>query len=798
MSKIAVSSLLLASGCLLPAPAFAAGTSEDGPDTLEQRYAGGIETFEGPIVSGVPYLSAAESSRGFFDPTGGDAPAPLNDPFESSNMQLLSWIPTSNFAGLSGPGNDCWGYVSPSGREYALMGLNNGGGFVEITDPFAPQIIETIGGPTSTWHDIKVMGEWAYGVSEGGLGIQVIDLRNIDNGVVTLVRNRQQSGHSSTHNIASNTDSGFVYLCGANIANGGLVAVDVTSNPALPNIVGAWDDFYVHDAQIVSYTDGPYAGREIAFCLSGTGNGSGSTALRIVDDTNNSNMFLLSTISWSGARYSHQGWLSEDRKYIYVNDELDEGQTVGVTTTRIFNVENINSPSFVGTTTSGRAAIDHNLYIHDGYMYQSNYRSGLRVFDLADPENPQQVAWFDTFPGSDSPSFNGAWSNYPFLPSGTIILSDIERGLFLLRLAVERLDIDLVNQAPSVLAPGSDATIEASIDEVGLTLDPSTVSMVVTDSSGTREVAGVPTTGGRFSLAFDNLQCFDEVSYYIESESTEGDLFRFPAAGVSAPLTAIVASNQTAIFSDSFNTNQGWSVDNSGGLTDGQWTRGQPAGGGERGDPGSDFDGNGFAYLTDNVSGNSDVDGGSTALISPAFDGTGGEQVFATYAVWYSNSFGNAPNADEFTVEVSNNNGASWLPLQTIGPASQDSWREFTFRLDGLVTPSASLRLRFTAADFGEVAGVEAAVDAVRIEAIACDQPVACPFDIADDFGFAGADGQVSFGDFLFALTILGPCPGGTPGCDGDIADDFGFAGGDGQVSFGDFLFALTVLGPCP
>ncbi len=79
-----------------------------------------------------------------------------------------------------------------------------------------------------------------------------------------------------------------------------------------------------------------------------------------------------------------------------------------------------------------------------------------------------------------------------------------------------------------------------------------------------------------------------------------------------------------------------------------------------------------------------------------------------------------------------------------------------------------------------------------------CNVPVDCPFDIADDFGFAGADGQVSFGDFLFALTILGPCPGGTPGCDGDVADDFGFVGGDGQVSFGDFLFALTVLGPCP
>ncbi len=679
------------------------------------------------------------------------------------------------------------------------MGLERGFGFVEVTDPFNPVIVGSVTGPSSPWHDIKVVGDHAYGVSEGGSGIQVIDLSNIDNGVVNHVSNRQQNGHSTTHNIVANPNSGFVYLTGANIANGGLVAVDVTTNPNVPNIVGSWNSFYVHDAQVVSYTSGPHAGREIAFCLSGTGNGSGNTALRIVDVTNKSNMFLISTISWAGARYAHQGWLSEDRRFFYVNDELDEGNTVGVTTTRIFNVENLTSPSFVRTFTSGSAATDHNLYTHNGYIFESNYRSGLRVFDAADPANPVQVAWFDTFPGSDSASFNGAWSNYPFFPSGNIIISDIERGMFVVRLALQRLDIDLVGSAPQTLLPGSQSSIDATITEVGLSLNPATVQMIVSDTSGTSTIAGTALGGDSYRFDFDNLTCFDAVSYYIEAQDTMGALFRFPAAGATAPLTALVASGQTQTFADSFATNLGWTVSNSGGLSAGAWQRGQPAGGGERGDPAADFDGNGWAYLTENAAGNTDVDGGSTSLISPAFDATGGTQVFANYAIYYSNSFGGSPNADIMTVEVSNNNGATWTDLQTIGPTSLDVWELFSMRLDDVITPSSQMKLRFTASDFGNGSVVEAAVDAVTIELVECEQPSACPGDIADDFGTLGSDDQVSFGDFLALLGVVGPCPGGTPGCVGDIADDFGtLNGGDGMVSFGDFLALLGLVGPCP
>ncbi|MFG0285207.1 MAG: choice-of-anchor B family protein [Phycisphaerales bacterium JB039] len=357
---------------------------------------------------------------------------PIDMMFDSENMTMLSWVPLSEFAGGHRSGNDIWGYTSPSGREYAIMGLEAGYGFVEITDPTAPVVLDVISGPASTWHDVKVIGEYAYGVSEAGSGIQVMDLSQIDSGIVRHVIDKTQAGHRSTHNIVSNPDSGYLYLVGGNIASGGLVAVD-TTNPEDPTIVGQWSSFYVHDAQVVSYDSGPYAGREIAFCLGGLSSGWSSTGLRIVDVTDKSNMFTITEVFWTAAGYAHQGWLSEDRKYFYVDDELDEEQgKVPVTTTRIFNVEDISNPSFVGTFTSGMPSTDHNLYVKGNRIYEANYTSGVRVFDNTDPENPVQIAWFDTHPETDASGYNGMWGVYPFFESGTIICSDRSRGLFVL------------------------------------------------------------------------------------------------------------------------------------------------------------------------------------------------------------------------------------------------------------------------------------------------------------------------------------------------------------------------------
>ena len=345
------------------------------------------------------------------------------DTFDSSEVVLHSWLDLGDFGNASN-GNDCWGYTSPSGREYALMGLYSEMAVVEITNPANPVIVDTVSHSGSLWADIKVYQDVAYVSNENGGGVDVVDLSNIDNGVVDLVQRLTASGLDHAHNIAIDSESGFLYILSGNINNGRLVAFDL-SDPRNPTLAGQQSNGpSFHDAQIVTYTSGPYTGRQICFAAAG---GSG---LYILDVTNKSNMFMVSQTSYSGLSYSHQCWLGEDREYLYLNDELDS-----IAETRVIRVLDINNPVVVNSFGWGINSIDHNLYVKGNILYEANYTSGLRVLDLgADPINPPLIGFFDTYPESNSESFNGLWSCFPFFDSGTIIGSDIERGLFVWKL----------------------------------------------------------------------------------------------------------------------------------------------------------------------------------------------------------------------------------------------------------------------------------------------------------------------------------------------------------------------------
>jgi hypothetical protein len=200
----------------------------------------------------------------------------------------------------------------------------------------------------------------------------------------------------------------------------------IGADPVNPPKIGQWSKRNFHDAQAVTYSDGPYAGRQIVFGFTGS-----ALSLQILDVTDKSNITELSSLRYSDAGYSHQGWLSPDRKYVYLNDEFDERDgLVPTTTTRIINVEDLENPFEVGTFTNGNSAIDHNLFVVYDKIFAANYSSGLRVFDASDPEAPVEIAHFDTYPENDRANFNGLWASYPFFPSGTVIGNDLERGLF--------------------------------------------------------------------------------------------------------------------------------------------------------------------------------------------------------------------------------------------------------------------------------------------------------------------------------------------------------------------------------
>ncbi|MFG0328379.1 MAG: choice-of-anchor B family protein [Phycisphaerales bacterium] len=374
--------------------------------------------------------------------------------YASENIELLAELPLSAFGSQHANGNDCWGYVSASGREYAIMGLSHAAAFVEITDPANPVIVAQIDHPGSLWGDYKVYGDYCYAVNENGGGIQVIDLADIDNGTVTLVTSIRDNGISSVHNIAVNEESGFLYTCGAS-SDRGIIALDL-ANPARPVAVGWFFGIYNHDAQVVTMKSGRWAGREIAFCC------AGPSGLVIVDVTDKANMREIGRSGYPGLDYCHQGWLSQDQRFFYVNDEGDElhGHTP-TTRTLVFDVTDLRSPTLVTTFTTGLPATDHNLYVHDAFIYEANYRSGLRLFDAADPLNPVEVGFFDTYPSNDRAGYNGAWSVYPYFPSGTVIISDIERGHFVVDVSDALAQRRLFFDTPDLTA-GSNASLTVS------------------------------------------------------------------------------------------------------------------------------------------------------------------------------------------------------------------------------------------------------------------------------------------------------------------------------------------------
>jgi len=213
--------------------------------------------------------------------------------------------------------------------------------------------------------------------------------------------------------------------------------IDINS-PAEPKFAGCFGHEgtgrsgtgYSHDAQCIVYAgpDTEHGGKEICF-------GGNETAVSISDVTDKANPIALSSAEYPNAGYTHQGWITENHEFFYVNDELDEvsgGQTK--TRTLIFDVRDLDDPVLVKELEGTTAASDHNLYVRGNYMYQSNYSAGLRILDISDPSNPVEVGFFDVNPvGDNEAGFNGTWSNYPYFESGTIVVTGIESGLFMLK-----------------------------------------------------------------------------------------------------------------------------------------------------------------------------------------------------------------------------------------------------------------------------------------------------------------------------------------------------------------------------
>lgn len=372
--------------------------------------------------------------------------------FDCDGIDMLSFIPVAEIGGARGVSlNDIWGWTDEeSGREFALVGRVDGTSFVEITDPLNPVYLGTLqrteGSPSASWRDMKVYKNFAYIVADGAgnHGVQIFDLtqlKNVVNPPVEFQESAHYDGIASAHNIVINENSGFAYTVGnssgGETCGGGSHILDL-SIPLEPTFAGCFghegtgnaNTGYTHDAMCVTY-DGPdseHLNKEICFS-------SNENALSIADLSNKENPVALSKAEYPNVGYTHQGWITDDHKYFYSNDETDElSGNVELTRTLVWDISDLDDPVLLKEHMGTTAATDHNLYIRGSFMYQSNYAAGLRILDISDPSNPIEVAYFDTTPTNENvPGFKGSWSNYPYFQSGTLIVTSRNEGLFLLK-----------------------------------------------------------------------------------------------------------------------------------------------------------------------------------------------------------------------------------------------------------------------------------------------------------------------------------------------------------------------------
>lgn len=412
--------------------------------------------------------------------------------FPCNNISLLSHLTVSDFPTNSGGANDIWGHVDLNTmKEYALLGLRRGIALVDVSDPTSPVVINAIQGQDTTWRDIKVFqyfnsdtDKWeayAYATADNVTeGLTIMDLSTPDEGLVLVTRDVSDS---KAHNIyISNVDYGLnirdsaavpqVHILGADNVGGSMRSYSLTNPEQLAasySLSGATRSDYTHDASSLLIKD-ERADRD---CVNASSAGCtlmldfNERTLRLWDHSNVKNAVELSAVSYPDAEYTHSGWWTEDRQYVILHDELDESNRGLNTTVHVFDISDLNDPTLVSTWRGPTRAIDHNGFVRGNKYYMSNYERGVTILDLSDPLAPQELGYFDTFPSSNNAGFNGVWGVYPYLPSGIILASDIQGGLYVLKDETQSAAKDDIQFSTKAYAVTEGNTVDITVERSG-------------------------------------------------------------------------------------------------------------------------------------------------------------------------------------------------------------------------------------------------------------------------------------------------------------------------------------------
>lgn len=346
------------------------------------------------------------------------------DAQQSHNMTLLDRYDVDSLPLSMGYAyNDCWGYADCDGREYAILGSTRYMHFFDLADPAEIKEIAAIpGGNTTLWREMRTFGQRAYSVCDNcSEGMMIFDLSQLPAAVVKT--NQINSFFQSAHTIFIDEEAGWLYAAGTNTTNSGLIIFDLNADPDNPvqiastNLPGG----YVHDM---------YVRGKIGYCS------HGNNGFYVYDFSNPQTPVLLGTLTnYPQEGYNHSSWMSADGQYMVMCDETHNKSVKMLDVSELSDIQVTDLFRSAMLGPQDTASIAHNPVIREHYAFISYYHDGVQVFDISDPNDVKKVAWYDTHLGnSNYNGFQGCWGVYAFLPSGLILGSDMNNGLYVFQL----------------------------------------------------------------------------------------------------------------------------------------------------------------------------------------------------------------------------------------------------------------------------------------------------------------------------------------------------------------------------
>ena len=660
------------------------------------------------------------------------------------NSQLISHVPfNENSSGM-------WGYVDKKGIKYAVIGTASATRVYSLEDPANP--IERFVGPGAVgiWREVRYFKDYIYvSTDQGADGLVIIDMTKAPDTinysfykpeltVGTTVKNLARC-----HNIFID-EKGYCYMSGCNINNRGVLVFDLNQDPLQPPFVGYIDERYSHDVYVKNDT---MYNAEIT-----------SGQLAIYDVKRKDSIRLLTAFN-TGRNFTHNAWTSDDSKYVFTTDERADAWVES------YDISNFNNIKLLDRWrplhSEGSGVIPHNTYYHRGYLVTSYYTDGVRIIDAHKPDNLVEVAYFDTWndPLRCHNDFYGCWGVYPLEDTDLVYASDINNGLYIIKVDFKRacyLEGTVVNDLG---VPVSNAKVE---------IVSSQLNRDFTGPSGAFKTGQVHDGSHLVRVTHPDFEAFETTVNLVRGQVAKLDVVMNQKSVVKAkfdirnnsgqPVPAkikLIAPEKTyeysvdngvgeynlpsgkynlyvsgwgydnlvvealeikqnqnnefrydlaPVYTDHFENDLGWTIFSESGVR-GSWVRAVPRPTyyiqGEAANPGNDSDDQGnVAFVTGNgINGAScdDVDSGLTSITSPYMDLTGYNDPVVNYDVYFFNEGGTSPINDTMVIRLGN--GVEEIILDKI-EGQTDGWRQIRNRkISDKLTITQSMYLVVEASD---------------------------------------------------------------------------------------------------